>query len=488
MHEKQTLHDYVYHHLREQIISGQRPYGTKLPSMSQLCEFYHVGIRTVRDVLSRLKNEGYIVSEERKAAVVIYCQNDPLHQETAVHTILANQDNIREVYQTLAVVIPRLLAFSVQFYDDEDLKALVYKLTRLKNKSIEARTQICSYEFYRLLDRSHNLLSRDLFASLEIFTYITFFRNQPHFLDYILKHNAFHNIGWVLAPIAKKDQAAIIERSQTMFDSVAAAINDSIIDLKIENDEHQGQTKLYQWSANRGRDQYYTSIVRDLIDKIGTGYYKENNYLPPEAELAKLYGVSVATIRSALKVLNELGFAKTMNVKGTKVILQDTADTYRCMQHHTYRRDTLPYLSGLQLMTILIKPAARLAWDQIDTKTKAALSQQVKQGTAIPLALISECVIAHQPLQPLKEILRQVSQLLHWGYYYSFFAQGPASEQTLASRSWLAIEALQEKDAQQFAEALADCYCHVLDYVRDALVKCGLTAAAALITPDCSFY
>ena len=26
MHEKQTLHDYVYHHLREQIISGQRPY------------------------------------------------------------------------------------------------------------------------------------------------------------------------------------------------------------------------------------------------------------------------------------------------------------------------------------------------------------------------------------------------------------------------------------------------------------------------------
>lgn len=341
MHEKQTLHDYVYHHLREQIISGQRPYGTKLPSMSQLCEFYHVGIRTVRDVLSRLKNEGYIISEERKAAVVIYCQNDPLHQETAVHTILANQDNIREVYQTLAVVIPRLLAFSVQFYDDEDLKALVYKLTRLKNKSIEARTQICSYEFYRLLDRSHNLLSRDLFASLEIFTYITFFRNQPHFLDYILKHNAFHNIGWVLAPIAKKDQASIIERSQTMFDSVAAAINDSMIDLKIENDEHQGQTKLYQWSANRGRDQYYTSIVRDLIDKIGTGYYKENNYLPPEAELAKLYGVSVATIRSALKVLNELGFAKTMNVKGTKVILQDTADTYRCMQHHTYRRDTL---------------------------------------------------------------------------------------------------------------------------------------------------
>lgn len=53
MHVKQTLHDYVYHHLREQIISGQRPYGTKLPSMSQLCEFYHVGIRTVRDVLSR---------------------------------------------------------------------------------------------------------------------------------------------------------------------------------------------------------------------------------------------------------------------------------------------------------------------------------------------------------------------------------------------------------------------------------------------------
>ena len=79
--------------------------------------------------LSRLKMKGISSVRKRKAAVVIYCQNDPLHQETAVHTILANQDNIREVYQTLAVVIPRLLAFSVQFYDDEDLKALICKLT-----------------------------------------------------------------------------------------------------------------------------------------------------------------------------------------------------------------------------------------------------------------------------------------------------------------------------------------------------------------------
>lgn len=74
MKQKQTLFNYVYQNLKEQILSGRLQHGEKLPSMSRLCEFYHVGIRTVKDVLLRLKEEGYIQTEERKAAVVIYRQ------------------------------------------------------------------------------------------------------------------------------------------------------------------------------------------------------------------------------------------------------------------------------------------------------------------------------------------------------------------------------------------------------------------------------
>ena len=48
MEEKSTLFEYLYRNLREQIMTGYLKYGDPLPSMSQLSENYHVGIRTVR--------------------------------------------------------------------------------------------------------------------------------------------------------------------------------------------------------------------------------------------------------------------------------------------------------------------------------------------------------------------------------------------------------------------------------------------------------
>lgn len=56
MKRKKTLHDYLYENLREQIETGYYKYGEALPSMNRLCETYHVGIRTVRDVLSELRD------------------------------------------------------------------------------------------------------------------------------------------------------------------------------------------------------------------------------------------------------------------------------------------------------------------------------------------------------------------------------------------------------------------------------------------------
>ena len=76
MQDKQTLFDYLYKTLHEQIENGRFPYGSKLPSRSHLCETYNVGMRTVKDVLMRLKIEGYIQTQERKPTIVLY---DSLH-------------------------------------------------------------------------------------------------------------------------------------------------------------------------------------------------------------------------------------------------------------------------------------------------------------------------------------------------------------------------------------------------------------------------
>lgn len=66
MQEKKTLFYFLYDSLKQQILSGCRQYGSPLPSLSRLCETYHVGRRTARDVLDALRREGLIHTEERK--------------------------------------------------------------------------------------------------------------------------------------------------------------------------------------------------------------------------------------------------------------------------------------------------------------------------------------------------------------------------------------------------------------------------------------
>ena len=72
-------------------------------------------------------------------------------------------------------------------------------------------------------------------------------------------------------------------------------------------------------ALKKGRDHYYTQIARDLIDKIAASIYEPGTLLPYEAVLARNYKVSISTIRKSLALLNEIGFAETINTKGTIV-------------------------------------------------------------------------------------------------------------------------------------------------------------------------
>ena len=74
LEEKRTLYDYLYRNLKEQILNGYFACGERLPSLNELCEMYHVGIRTAKDVIRALKEEGLIKTEERKPSYVTYCR------------------------------------------------------------------------------------------------------------------------------------------------------------------------------------------------------------------------------------------------------------------------------------------------------------------------------------------------------------------------------------------------------------------------------
>lgn len=190
MKQKQTLFNYLYNNLHDLIVSGRLPYGSKLPSISELCEFYNIGIRTVKDVLHVLKEEGYISTHERKATTVVYNIHSKF-KEDGLEYVLEHRQEIIDVYKTIGLIMPVIFSFAAQIWDEEDLQLCSQRLKESEDKSAEERERICTRIFFELLDKSHNLLLRDIFSSLEIYARPVFFVNYEKYINYFKLYMSF---------------------------------------------------------------------------------------------------------------------------------------------------------------------------------------------------------------------------------------------------------------------------------------------------------
>ena len=150
----------------------------------------------------------------------------------------------------------------------------------------------------------------------------------------------FPDIFWVSDALLNKNDNEIKSRFQKIYSSFAETVEKYLIQLSSRYPNIHEKQFSYTWTVEVGRDHYYTQIVRDLIDKVGLGFYKKNEFLPSEAQLAKQYKVSISTIKKSLSVLNELCYGETINGKGTKIYIQNDQYTIKSLNNKKYRKDT----------------------------------------------------------------------------------------------------------------------------------------------------
>lgn len=91
------------------------------------------------------------------------------------------------------------------------------------------------------------------------------------------------------------------------------------------------------------------------------------------------------------------------------------------------------------------------------------------------------------PLYPFHIILKEVRKTLHWGYYFSFCAEGNQMFNIINQMGLQAFEYLCRRDRAAFTEQLSACCCHILTFVRDFMTGCGLPEASDMAAPDMSF-
>lgn len=166
MLSKNTLFEFLYQNLHDQITCGHLKPGDTLPSMPQLAAIYNVGIRTVKDVLVRLKTEGLIQTTERKPARVIYrAEKNSASQSYAVG-LLRRQESLTEVYQTMGLILPSIFHFSAAHCDIKKLPSYQKLLKKNNCQDTAALDAAFSALLNELLRSSNNLLYNDLYKTV----------------------------------------------------------------------------------------------------------------------------------------------------------------------------------------------------------------------------------------------------------------------------------------------------------------------------------
>lgn len=117
-----------------------------------------------------------------------------------------------------------------------------------------------------------------------------------------------------------------------------------------------------------GRETRYRAIAADLAAKIRSGHYAPGEALPPQRELSASYGVTLMTLRQALRRLSDEGLIVQQPGRGTFVAPPQLA--YQLGALRSLADDLT--LQGHEVRTIVLGKALRRIPAQVAARLRAA--------------------------------------------------------------------------------------------------------------------
>src|ERR1700761_7078200 len=101
------LYRQVVHALKEEIVSGVYPVGSRLPSEEELCERFSVSRYTVREALRRLR-EDHLVTSRQGAGTVVGAprpSHSYVHAGMAINDLVAYATGVRFAIDAIDMIV-----------------------------------------------------------------------------------------------------------------------------------------------------------------------------------------------------------------------------------------------------------------------------------------------------------------------------------------------------------------------------------------------
>ena len=479
MKQTQSLYKYLYQMLTSQILNGTFIQGQKFPSQHEICLQYNVGITTVRKVMKMLDEQGYIHTAQGQPSVVTY----QAPKEIYATLLVQRREEIADAYQGLGLLMPVLYREGAKQCKEPELRFFHKILENISEQmELEDHYRQANAFFTTLLRPLKNQLIMDLELDSENYLhvpYIPFPDVENPFATTVERTKIW--LKTAIYQIEQKQFDDFCDGSARLYSASNERVDRYLCALS-KYTSHVPQTKVdINWFRVKERSELYSRLAMTIIRRIVSGEFDGKKYLPSIPELMDEYGVMKNTARRAVALLNSLGFVQTIDKKGTVILIQEkfqTNNNFSLTESVIQERLSL-FLDAFQIVTLIAHNCASsfssIPKELVSSFENRLLTAPDNKFIALSFQLLMNCFIQLTPCHSLKNILRQLDDLIIWGHYLqaidkSYYENRDYSEIVTAMKA--VITALKNQSNNELPNAFSKAFlllyqelCAVVSYL-----------------------
>lgn len=421
MKQSQNLYEYLYQVLKLQFLSGAFIPGRNFPSQRELCTQYNVGITTVRRVLKMLDEQGYIRTAQGQPTVVTYSPSE----ETYTAYLVQRRSEIADAYKGMELLMPVLYCEGAKRCGEPEFtffRKLVGEIS--EQMPLDRLYRQANMFLTRLLRPMDNQLIMDLERDSENYLHIPYIPVPD--VDDPFALSAKRLKVWMQRAVSQIENGQFEDfRAGTaaLYQESARRVDGYLRALGHHTSEQKQASDTIHWFRTKDRCELYARLTMTIIRRIVNGEFDGQKYLPSIPKLMEEYGVMKDTASKAVALLNSLGFARTLDKKGTMIALHGTTAAMGSVDFSEplIRKRIQYFMDALQIVALTARSCA-VSFTSVPESLVPFMEDRLSaaQGRRITpqsFQLLMDSFTQMTPCHSLKNIFGQLEELIIWGHY-----------------------------------------------------------------------
>lgn len=479
MEYEQQFSNLIYEYLLKRLQFGYYVYGDILPTAEVLCREFNVSDHTIWAALRRLRAEGYITMKNGQSTKVIYKQTEQERQNNLIDFFSERWNAYQDLYEAAELACMPLMIEGLRRMDEQE-KNYIEKLSKRANAD-----DIILFYCYTL-QKIDNPLLMNLFWEISLFLGFPFSKSgSPFHYDRRIGQKQFK----VLVALIKAGSWDLLQ--QTLIKYQRYYIGETIKYMQPQIRKVTTENQIpFAWRIYRDRPQICYNLASLLLHEIYMGEYRNTEFLPSYEKMAEKYKVSVSTMRRTIRMLNQIGAAKSINGKGTRVFTIGERCSRPDFTCPVVRRNLSFFIQSFELFFHTYESVSQSFIQSLDEAEREGLIARFEENQRTGLCEISIWhyllfIVKYSHSQAIRQIYGIIYSLFLWGYpLKASLEEAPITEQNGELFTASMIKGLREHDIEHCVSVTKSYIKKQLPMGTEFLIQSGIKPEDMRLSPS----